>query len=52
LSFDCETGFIKMLGQWAVDDCGRIVVRLGALTLHRELLGSQLVQKHAFGEAG
>jgi carbon-monoxide dehydrogenase large subunit len=22
---DCETGFIKLLGQWAVDDCGRIV---------------------------
>jgi carbon-monoxide dehydrogenase large subunit len=22
---DCETGFIKVLGQWAVDDCGRIV---------------------------
>ena len=22
---DCETGFIKMLGQWAVDDCGRII---------------------------
>jgi aerobic carbon-monoxide dehydrogenase large subunit len=21
----CETGFIKMLGQWAVDDCGRII---------------------------
>jgi carbon-monoxide dehydrogenase large subunit len=22
---DCDTGFIKVLGQWAVDDCGRIV---------------------------
>ncbi len=22
---DCETGFIRMLGQWAVDDCGRVV---------------------------
>ena len=22
---DCETGFIKVLGQWAVDDCGRVV---------------------------
>jgi carbon-monoxide dehydrogenase large subunit len=22
---DCETGFIKMLGQWAVDDCGRMI---------------------------
>jgi aerobic carbon-monoxide dehydrogenase large subunit len=22
---DCETGFIKLLGQWAVDDCGRII---------------------------
>jgi len=22
---DCETGFIKLLGQWAVDDCGRVV---------------------------
>jgi carbon-monoxide dehydrogenase large subunit len=22
---DCETGFITMLGQWAVDDCGRII---------------------------
>ena len=22
---DCDTGFIKMLGQWAVDDCGRVV---------------------------
>jgi carbon-monoxide dehydrogenase large subunit len=22
---DCETGFIKVLNQWAVDDCGRIV---------------------------
>lgn len=25
LEVDCETGFIKVLGQWAVDDCGRIV---------------------------
>ncbi len=22
---DCESGFIKLLGQWAVDDCGRII---------------------------
>jgi CO/xanthine dehydrogenase Mo-binding subunit len=22
---DCETGFIKLLGQWAVDDCGRVI---------------------------
>ncbi len=22
---DCETGFIRLIGQWAVDDCGRIV---------------------------
>ncbi len=22
---DCQTGFIKVLGQWAVDDCGRVV---------------------------
>jgi aerobic carbon-monoxide dehydrogenase large subunit len=22
---DCESGFIKMLGQWAVDDCGRVI---------------------------
>ena len=22
---DCETGFIKVLGQWAVDDCGRMI---------------------------
>jgi carbon-monoxide dehydrogenase large subunit len=22
---DCETGFVKVLGQWAVDDCGRLV---------------------------
>jgi carbon-monoxide dehydrogenase large subunit len=22
---DCDTGFIKVLGQWAVDDCGRII---------------------------
>src|SRR5581483_4176629 len=22
---DCETGFITMLGQWAVDDCGRVI---------------------------
>lgn len=22
---DCETGFISMLGHWAVDDCGRLV---------------------------
>jgi len=22
---DCETGFLTMLGQWAVDDCGRII---------------------------
>jgi carbon-monoxide dehydrogenase large subunit len=22
---DCDTGFITLLGQWAVDDCGRIV---------------------------
>ncbi len=22
---ECETGFVKMLGQWAVDDCGRII---------------------------
>lgn len=25
VEIDCETGFIKMLGQWAVDDCGRII---------------------------
>ena len=25
LEVDTETGFIKLLGQWAVDDCGRIV---------------------------
>ena len=22
---DCDTGFIKVLGQWAVDDCGRVI---------------------------
>jgi carbon-monoxide dehydrogenase large subunit len=22
---DCDTGFIKILGQWAVDDCGRVI---------------------------
>jgi carbon-monoxide dehydrogenase large subunit len=22
---DCETGFIRILGQWAVDDCGRVI---------------------------
>ena len=22
---DCETGFIKLLGHWAVDDCGRMI---------------------------
>ena len=22
---DCETGFVKLLGQWAVDDCGRVI---------------------------
>ena len=22
---ECETGLVKMLGQWAVDDCGRII---------------------------
>ena len=22
---DCETGFTTMLGQWAVDDCGRVI---------------------------
>ncbi len=25
LELDAETGFIKLLGHWAVDDCGRIV---------------------------
>jgi carbon-monoxide dehydrogenase large subunit len=25
VEIDCETGFIKMLGQWAVDDCGRVI---------------------------
>jgi carbon-monoxide dehydrogenase large subunit len=25
LEVDCDTGFITMLGQWAVDDCGRVV---------------------------
>jgi carbon-monoxide dehydrogenase large subunit len=25
IEVDCETGFIKMLAQWAVDDCGRII---------------------------
>jgi carbon-monoxide dehydrogenase large subunit len=25
VEIDCETGFIKVLGQWAVDDCGRMV---------------------------
>ena len=22
---DCDTGFIRVLGQWAVDDCGRVI---------------------------
>ena len=22
---DCDTGFIRILGQWAVDDCGRVI---------------------------
>lgn len=22
---DCDTGFIKVVGQWAVDDCGRVI---------------------------
>jgi len=22
---DCDTGFIKVIGQWAVDDCGRVI---------------------------
>ena len=25
LEVDCETGFVSMLGHWAVDDCGRII---------------------------
>jgi carbon-monoxide dehydrogenase large subunit len=25
LEVDCDTGFIKLLGQWAVDDCGRVI---------------------------
>jgi carbon-monoxide dehydrogenase large subunit len=25
LEVDCDTGFITLLGQWAVDDCGRVV---------------------------
>lgn len=25
VEIDCETGFIKLLGQWAVDDCGRVI---------------------------
>jgi carbon-monoxide dehydrogenase large subunit len=25
LQIDTDTGFIKMLGQWAVDDCGRVI---------------------------
>jgi aerobic carbon-monoxide dehydrogenase large subunit len=25
LEVDCDTGFIKVLGQWAIDDCGRVV---------------------------
>jgi carbon-monoxide dehydrogenase large subunit len=25
LEIDTDTGFIKMLGQWAVDDCGRVI---------------------------
>jgi carbon-monoxide dehydrogenase large subunit len=25
VEIDADTGFIKMLGQWAVDDCGRVI---------------------------
>ena len=25
VEIDTDTGFIKMLGQWAVDDCGRVI---------------------------
>jgi carbon-monoxide dehydrogenase large subunit len=25
LEVDCDTGFIKLLGQWAIDDCGRVI---------------------------
>jgi carbon-monoxide dehydrogenase large subunit len=25
LEVDCDTGFIKLIGHWAVDDCGRII---------------------------
>jgi aerobic carbon-monoxide dehydrogenase large subunit len=25
VEIDCETGFISVLGQWAVDDCGRVI---------------------------
>jgi carbon-monoxide dehydrogenase large subunit len=25
VEIDCQTGFIKVLGQWAVDDCGRVI---------------------------
>jgi carbon-monoxide dehydrogenase large subunit len=33
---DCETGFIKLLGQWAVDDCGRII---NPLLVHEQVRG-------------
>jgi carbon-monoxide dehydrogenase large subunit len=25
VEIDCESGFVKLLGHWAVDDCGRII---------------------------
>jgi carbon-monoxide dehydrogenase large subunit len=25
VELDCQTGFITLLGQWAVDDCGRVI---------------------------
>ena len=25
VEIDCQSGFIKLLGHWAVDDCGRVI---------------------------
>ena len=56
LELDHETGFIRLLGHWAVDDCGRIV---NPLIVEEQIrggivqgIGSALYEECLYGEDG
>ena len=53
---DCETGFIKVLGQWAVDNCGRVINPLLVDELFRggivQAIGAVLYEECVYGLDG